>query len=98
MKFYADCHLHSCYSRATSKELNLEHLFYWAQLKGLQVVGSGDCVHPAWLKELKEKLEPVPGGEGLFRLKALHAGPMQVAVGMVTSSKLVGTLSLMEVI
>ncbi len=80
MKFYADCHLHSYYSRATSKELNLEHLFYWAQLKGLQVVGSGDCVHPAWLKELKEKLEPVPGGEGLFRLKAPHAGPMQERV------------------
>ncbi|MBI3617814.1 MAG: hypothetical protein HY210_06320 [Candidatus Omnitrophica bacterium] len=74
MKFYADLHLHSHYSRATSKDLNLEHLSYWAQLKGLQVVGSGDFVHPSWLKELKEKLTPAE--EGLFRLKPRYADPM----------------------
>ena len=73
MKFYADLHIHSRYSRATSKDLDLEHIFYWAQLKGLQVVGSGDFVHPSWLKELKEKLAPAE--EGLFRLKPRYADP-----------------------
>ncbi len=67
MKFYADLHLHSHYSRATSKQLNLEHLSKWAQLKGIQVVGTGDFVHPGWLDELRKKLEPAEAG--LFKLK-----------------------------
>ncbi len=71
MKFYADLHLHSHYSRATSPDLNLEHLFLWAQLKGIQVVGTGDFVHPQWMAELKEKLQPAE--EGLFALKPEYA-------------------------
>ncbi len=67
MKFYADLHIHSHFSRATSKDLDLEHLYLWAQLKGIHVVGTGDCIHPLWLKELEEKLEPAE--EGLFKLK-----------------------------
>lgn len=67
MKFYADLHLHSHYSRATSKNLDLEHLHLWAQIKGIQVLGTGDCIHPQWLAELKEKLEPAE--PGLFKLK-----------------------------
>ncbi|MCA9407376.1 MAG: DNA helicase UvrD [Candidatus Omnitrophica bacterium] len=68
MKFYTDLHLHSHYSRATSKNLNLEYLSLWAQLKGIQVIGTGDFTHPGWMKELKEKLEPAEE-EGLFKLK-----------------------------
>ena len=67
MRFHADLHLHSHFSRATSKNLNLEYLSRWAQIKGIRVVGTGDFVHPAWLEELEEKLEPAE--EGLFRLK-----------------------------
>ena len=71
MKFYADVHLHSHFSRATSKDLDLEHLSLWAQLKGIQVVGSADFVHPQWMKELKDQLEPAE--EGFFKLKPKHA-------------------------
>ncbi len=67
MQFYTDLHLHSHYSRATSKNLNLEHLNLWGQLKGINIVGTGDFTHPAWFKELQEKLEPAE--EGLFKLK-----------------------------
>lgn len=67
MHFLADLHVHSKYSRATSRDLDLEHLFWWAARKGISVVGTGDCVHPAWLAEIKDKL--VPSGGGLFRLK-----------------------------
>ncbi len=67
MKFYADVHIHSHFSRATSKDLDPEHLNLWAQIKGIQVVGTGDFVHPGWLKELKEKLEPAE--PGFFKLK-----------------------------
>jgi len=67
MRFIADLHIHSHFSRATSKLLVPEYLDYWAGIKGIQVVGTGDFTHPGWLAELKEKLEPE--GNGLFRLK-----------------------------
>lgn len=66
MKFIGDFHIHSHYSLATSKELRPDFLDYWARLKGIQVVGTGDFTHPGWLNELKEKLEPAE--EGLFHL------------------------------
>ena len=67
MKIVADLHIHSHYSRATSKNLTFEHLFRWAQLKGAHVVGTGDIAHPGWLQEMREKLEPAE--DGLYRLK-----------------------------
>ncbi len=60
--YYADLHIHSRYSRATSPTCTPEGLFHWAQLKGVGVCGTGDCTHPAWLSELNEKLaEDAPG-------------------------------------
>ena len=56
MKFIADLHIHSHFSMATSKKLTPEHLDYWAKLKGIKVVGTGDFSHPGWTAELKEKL------------------------------------------
>ena len=67
MRFHADLHIHSKYSRATSRDLDLEHLSAWACRKGLAVVGTGDFTHPAWRAELKQKL--VPAEPGLFRLR-----------------------------
>jgi uncharacterized protein (TIGR00375 family) len=67
MRFIGDFHIHSHFSIATSKMLIPEYLEYWALLKGITVVGSGDFTHPGWLQELKLKLEPAE--PGLFRLK-----------------------------
>lgn len=67
MKFIADLHIHSPYSRATSKASNLAGLSAWARVKGINVVGTGDFTHPGWLGQLKEQL--VPAEPGLFRLK-----------------------------
>ncbi|MCK4311180.1 MAG: UvrD-helicase domain-containing protein, partial [Candidatus Cloacimonetes bacterium] len=67
MKFIADFHIHSHFSIATSKQLVPEYLDYWAKLKGITVVGTGDFTHPGWIKELKEKLEPAE--LSLFKLK-----------------------------
>jgi len=67
MRFIADLHVHSHYSRATSKDMSPEGIWKWAQLKGVNVIGTGDFTHPGWLKELREKLEPT--GHGLFKLK-----------------------------
>ncbi len=68
MEFIADLHIHSYLSRATSKNMNLENLHTWAQLKGLSVIGTGDFTHPKWFAELQKKLEPAE--PGLFKLKA----------------------------
>ncbi len=68
MRFHADLHVHSKYSRATSRDLDLEHLAGWAARKGVAVVGTGDFCHPAWRAELKDKL--IPAEPGLFRLRA----------------------------
>jgi DNA helicase II / ATP-dependent DNA helicase PcrA len=67
MNFIADFHVHSKYSRATAKNLDLEHLYIAAQLKGIAVVGTGDFTHPGWFSEIREKLEPAE--PGLFKLK-----------------------------
>ena len=67
MHLVADLHIHSHYSRATSKDLTLEHLWKWAQIKGVTVVATGDIAHPGWLAELQQKLTPAE--PGLFRLK-----------------------------
>ena len=67
MFFYADLHIHSKYSRATSKSCNLEELALWAQKKGLSLISTGDFTHPAWFNEIKEKL--IPAGPGVFKLK-----------------------------
>ncbi|MEA3230275.1 MAG: UvrD-helicase domain-containing protein, partial [Thermodesulfobacteriota bacterium] len=67
MKFIADLHVHSKYSIATAKNLDLENLYIAAQKKGITVVGTGDFTHPGWMTELKEKL--IPSEPGLFRLK-----------------------------
>jgi ATP-dependent DNA helicase UvrD/PcrA len=71
MKFIADLHVHSKFSRATAKNLDLENLYIAAQLKGVTVVGTGDVTHPAWFAEICEKLEPAE--PGLFKLKQAHA-------------------------
>ncbi len=67
MKFIADLHIHSKYSIATAKNLDLENLYIAAQLKGITVIGTGDFTHPGWFAEIKEKL--VPAEPGLFKLK-----------------------------
>ncbi len=65
--YIADLHIHSRYSRATSKDCTPESLDLWARRKGIAIVGSGDFTHPAWRQELEEKLSPV--GNGFYVLK-----------------------------
>lgn len=65
--FYADLHVHSRYSRATSPDGTLESFARWAQLKGIGVVATGDFTHPAWRQAIGDEL--IPAEPGLFRLK-----------------------------
>ena len=59
LKIITDLHIHSKYSGATSKRMNIPELTSFAQLKGLNLLGTGDALHPSWLKELKRDLEPI---------------------------------------
>ena len=67
MKYVADLHIHSKFSRATSRQMVLDTLAHWAKIKGIQLLATGDFTHPEWLFLLKQKLEPT--GNGFFRLK-----------------------------
>lgn len=69
MKFVADLHLHSKFSRATSKEMSLDFLSHWAKIKGIRLLATSDFTHPEWLFLLKQRLEPT--GNGFFRLKSI---------------------------
>ena len=72
----ADLHIHSRFSRATSRDGDAPHLDLWARYKGLGIVGTGDFTHPAWRAELREAL--VPAEEGLYRLREELRLPAEV--------------------
>jgi uncharacterized protein (TIGR00375 family) len=67
MRFIADFHIHSKYSRATSKAMEVETLAQWAKKKGIALLGTGDFTHPTYFAELRARLEPL--GNGLLKLK-----------------------------
>ncbi len=70
MRIIADFHIHSKYSRATSRDMDIENLSKYAKLKGINLLGTGDFTYPLWLIELKEKL--TPGGYGLFEYEGVN--------------------------
>ena len=75
--YIADLHIHSRFSRATSKEGDAPHLDLWAGRKGIGLVGTGDFTHPAWRAELQEMLTPAE--EGFYTLKPQYRLPSDTA-------------------
>lgn len=67
MRIIADFHIHSAYSRATSKDMNIVEIVRWADKKGINIISCGDFQHPAYLGELKHKLREAE--PGLYKLK-----------------------------
>jgi len=70
MKFIADLHIHSKYSRATSPSMNIKTLSEYAKLKGISLLGTGDFTHYLWLEELKNTLKD--SGNGLFEYNGVN--------------------------
>ncbi|MDD5135710.1 MAG: endonuclease Q family protein [Candidatus Omnitrophica bacterium] len=66
MPFIADLHIHSKYSRATAKDMDLAALAKWAKIKGIGMLGTGDFTHPVWFSELKSKLQKADS-PGVYR-------------------------------
>lgn len=71
MKFIADFHIHSKYSRATSKNMDIPSLTKWARYKGITLLGTGDFTHHLWLQELKQHLQP-DKKKGLFSHEKIY--------------------------
>ena len=80
MRFIADLHIHSHYSRATSKHMNIVELTKWSQMKGTNVLGTGDFTHPRWFEEIQKKLVEADDAPGLFRLKPEFESEIQKEV------------------
>src|SRR5512136_345672 len=83
MRFIADFHIHSKFSRATSKDMEVEILGRWAKKKGIALLGTGDFTHPTYFAELRSKLEPL--GNGLFRLKKGDQGIQYILTAEVSN-------------
>jgi uncharacterized protein (TIGR00375 family) len=73
-----DFHIHSHFSRATSKNCDFEGLYKWGKLKGISIIGTGDSTHPEWFAEMQAKLEPAEAG--LFKLKDELAAPIDASL------------------
>ncbi len=71
MELLCDLHVHSRFSRAVSADMDLGHMYQWAQRKGIDVVATGDVLHPAWRAEMRQQLVPADDGrgEGLYELR-----------------------------
>ncbi|MCL4558775.1 MAG: endonuclease Q family protein [Deltaproteobacteria bacterium] len=72
MKIVADLHVHSKFSRATSRDMDAGTIALWAGHKGIDLVGTGDFTHPEYLKELKKILRP--SADGLFTPRGAKGG------------------------
>jgi len=82
MEIRADFHIHSKYARATSKDMDIDHLAKFAKIKGLDVVGTGDFTHPKWLNEIENKLEEQ---DGLLKLKDFSSDVKFILSGEISS-------------
>jgi len=69
MQIIADLHIHSKYSRAVSPQMNLEGIAFWADKKGISLVGTGDWTHPLWFREIKSKFKD--NSSGVFQLNGV---------------------------
>ncbi|PIP18729.1 MAG: DNA helicase UvrD [Candidatus Omnitrophica bacterium CG08_land_8_20_14_0_20_41_16] len=70
MEFIADFHIHSRYSRATSRNMDVKNLSDSAKLKGITLMGTGDFTHHLWLEELKNNLEDC--ANGLYKYNGIY--------------------------
>ncbi len=83
MKLVSDLHIHSRFSRATSKSLNIQNLEKYAKIKGLNLLGTGDFTHPEWLRELKNEL--TEDGSGILKTKTGFNFMLQTEISLIYS-------------
>jgi uncharacterized protein (TIGR00375 family) len=75
MELIVDLHIHSKYAYATSKDMDLAGIYKWGNIKGISIIGTGDITHPAWFREVSDKLEVAE--DGLYKLKNTFSGKIE---------------------
>lgn len=95
MELIVDLHVHSHFSRATSKDCTLEGLYRWGKIKGINIIGTGDFTHPLWFAEIQDKLEPLEGG--LYKLKDELAEPIDAELPLSVRDKLIRFVPTVEI-
>src|SRR5882762_7394371 len=76
MRFAADLHLHSRFASGVSPAMTMENIALWAQRKGVDLLGTGDCLQPQWLAEIEEHTIEAESGLRMLKPeteKAVHA-------------------------
>ena len=56
MDIIADLHIHGPYAQACSRNTTLAKLEENAKIKGLGLLGTGDCLHPRWFEQINSYL------------------------------------------
>lgn len=69
MRKILDFHIHSKYSRATSKNFDLAEMYKWSKIKGVDIISAADFTHPAWFRILEQNLAEHQPGAGLYYYK-----------------------------
>ncbi|MHA1722798.1 MAG: endonuclease Q family protein [Candidatus Baldrarchaeia archaeon] len=85
MILYADLHIHSLYSTGTSSKMTLENIDRYGEIKGLNLIGTGDFTHPKWLRELREKLVEVEGSN-LYKLRRRKSEVRYMITGEISTN------------
>ena len=60
----ADFHIHSCFSMASSRDMIIKNIAPKSRLKGLNLLGTGDGLHPRWLDIIEESTSY--SGDGIY--------------------------------
>lgn len=81
MRVISDLHIHSRFSRATSKDLTIPNLERFARMKGLTLLGTGDFTHPLWIKELKETL--IDDESGIYKTSSGFSFILQTEISSI---------------
>lgn len=79
MKYFADLHLHSKYSRAVSKNMTIPTLAEWGKKKGVSLLATSDFTHPEWFAHLKEDL--IDDGTGFYKSKSVSDSSTRFVLG-----------------
>jgi uncharacterized protein (TIGR00375 family) len=79
-RIIADLHVHSRYSRATSREMNIHSMAMWAKRKGISLLGTGDFTHPLYFEDLRSSLKEAEDG--------LYTSPLEPSVRFMLTTEI----------
>jgi len=68
MRIIGDFHIHGPYAQACSKNTTIDLMEKNSKIKGLNLLGTGDCLHPKWFDLINSNLSD--GGSGILKSKS----------------------------